>query len=112
MVSLTLNKNSVQGDKSAATPGGVRIGTSSLTSRSMREPEMVTVASFLARAVDLAVQAQKEAGTKQLADFLRVLNGDGEVAKAVSQLHADVEKFATSYPLPGIPDSSKIKAVV
>jgi len=30
---ITLNKNSVHGDKSAFSPGGVRIGTPALTSR-------------------------------------------------------------------------------
>merc|ERR1711939_842226 len=43
---ITLNKNSVPGDKSAATPGGVRIGSNALTSRSMFEPEMRIVADF------------------------------------------------------------------
>jgi len=32
-VSITLNKNSVVGDKSALVPGGVRIGAPALTSR-------------------------------------------------------------------------------
>ena len=52
---ITLNKNSVPGDKSAMVPGGVRVGTNALTSRSMKEPEMETVADFLHRAVQIAV---------------------------------------------------------
>lgn len=54
---ITLNKNAVQGDKSATVPGGVRVGTNSLTSRSMKEPEMEKVADFLHRAVQIAVRA-------------------------------------------------------
>ena len=51
---ITLNKNSVPGDKSAAVPGGVRVGTNSLTSRSMVEKDMEVVADFLHRAVQIA----------------------------------------------------------
>jgi glycine/serine hydroxymethyltransferase len=54
LVHITLNKNSVPGDKSATVPGGVRVGTNSLTSRSMFESEMEVVADFLHRAVQIA----------------------------------------------------------
>lgn len=40
-VNITLNKNAVHGDSSAFTPGGVRIGTSALTSRSLKEQDCV-----------------------------------------------------------------------
>lgn len=108
---ITLNKNSVPGDKSAATPGGVRIGSNALTSRSMYEPEMRTVADFLHRAVQIGLQAQQEAGSKLLRDFVAKLEGSGEAAKALQALTEDVHRFAESYPLPGVPDSSSIKRV-
>jgi len=34
---ITVNKNSVVGDKSALTPGGIRIGTPALTTRGFKE---------------------------------------------------------------------------
>jgi glycine hydroxymethyltransferase len=37
--SMTLNKNSVFGDKSALTPGGVRVGAPALTSRGFKETD-------------------------------------------------------------------------
>ena len=107
---ITLNKNAVAGDTSALVPGGIRVGTSALTSRSMVEKDMETVADFLKRAIDIALQLQKEAGTKLLKDFeAKATTGDGEGRKALAQLHKDVEAFATSFPLPGVPDSSKIR---
>lgn len=48
-VHITLNKNSVPGDKSAMVPGGVRIGTPALTTRGMREADFVRVANFIDR---------------------------------------------------------------
>ncbi|GAA5895517.1 hypothetical protein JCM6882_006275 [Rhodosporidiobolus microsporus] len=108
---ITLNKNSVPGDKSAATPGGIRIGSNALTSRSMKEAEMVTVAGFLDRAVQIGRKAQEEAGSKLLKDFVAKLQGDGAAAGELKQLSEDVQKFATQFPLPGVPDTASIKRV-
>jgi glycine hydroxymethyltransferase len=39
-VHITLNKNTIIGDKSAITPGGVRIGTPAVTTRGYKEQDM------------------------------------------------------------------------
>ena len=49
LVSITLNKNSVPGDKSALVPGGVRLGTPAMTTRGLKEEEFVKVADFIDR---------------------------------------------------------------
>lgn len=51
LASVTVNKNSVPGDKSAIIPGGVRIGTPALTTRGFKEDDFVKVADFLDRCV-------------------------------------------------------------
>ena len=51
LMHITTNKNSIVGDKSAITPGGIRLGTPALTTRGMMEADMMTVANFLTRAV-------------------------------------------------------------
>ena len=53
LASVTVNKNSVPGDKSAIIPGGVRIGTPALTTRGFKEDDFVKVADFLDRCVPL-----------------------------------------------------------
>ncbi|KAG8875805.1 Serine hydroxymethyltransferase, cytosolic [Tulasnella sp. 332] len=103
LVGITVNKNAVSGDTSAQVPGGIRLGTSALTSRSMTEDAMKQVAEFLHRAVQLSLALQKEAGSKMLKDFVRVATtGEGEGAKAIRQLRVDVQEFARSWPLPGV----------
>lgn len=101
---ITLNKNSVPGDVSAMTPGGVRLGFGALTSRGMVEKDMEKIVEFLIRAIDISSEIQKSVG-KKLVDFVKA----AESHEGVKQLHADVEKFATSFPLPGVRDSSSIK---
>jgi hypothetical protein len=70
ILGITINKNAVAGDTSAQTPGGIRLGTSALTSRNMLEADVRQVAEFLHRAVQIALAVQKEAGSKLLKDFV------------------------------------------
>ena len=49
LASITLNKNSVPGDKSAIIPGGVRIGSPALTTRGFKQDDFVKIADFLDR---------------------------------------------------------------
>merc|ERR1719359_2330161 len=53
-VSISVNRNSVPGDKSALSPGGVRIGTPAMTTRGMKEADFVKVGEFLDRCSKLA----------------------------------------------------------
>ncbi len=43
LANIAANKNTVPGDKSALTPGGIRIGTPALTSRGFTEEDFVKV---------------------------------------------------------------------
>ena len=68
-IHITLNKNTIMGDKSAITPGGVRIGTPAVTTRGYVESDMKLVAQFLDEGAKLSVDIQKNAGSKKLSDF-------------------------------------------
>jgi len=96
-VGITLNKNSVLGDRSAVSPGGVRVGTPALTTRGFKEQDFVKVAGLLHDAVELAVEIQKKAG-KKLKDFIPAL----EKSSKLKSLREQVEALATSFPMPGI----------
>ncbi|KAJ7054382.1 pyridoxal phosphate-dependent transferase [Mycena amicta] len=112
LMGITINKNAVSGDASAQVPGGIRLGTSAITSRDMLEADVKIVADFLHRAVQLSLLLQKEAGTKMLKDFVRVatVQTDGKEGFAkVRQLREEVQKFATKWPLPGVDVSTLTK---
>lgn len=75
----------------------------------MGAPEMVEVANFMHRVVQIALKLQEEAGSKQLKDFLqRATEGDGEGRKLLAQLHHDVGVFSRRFGLPGV-DVNTIK---
>lgn len=96
-VSITLNKNSVHGDKSAFSPGGVRVGTPALTSRGYKEAEFVKVAEFLDRVVQLSIKIQAD-GCKPMSKFKAAIKDNAEI----KALKKEVETFASSFFMPGI----------
>ena len=67
-VHITLNKNTIIGDKSAVTPGGVRIGTPAVTTRGYLEKDMRQVGKFLDDVVKISKQVQDKSG-KKLKEF-------------------------------------------
>lgn len=68
-VHITLNKNTIIGDKSAVTPGGVRIGTPAVTTRGYKEQDMRQVGAFIDNLIGLCKEVQKDSGSKKLKDF-------------------------------------------
>jgi len=96
LVSITLNKNSIYGDASAFTPGGVRVGTPALTSRGFNEQDFVQVAEFLDRAVKITQDIQSKTG-KKIKEFKSALLASSEI----KQLRNDVEEFSTKFYMPG-----------
>ncbi|PKY13833.1 serine hydroxymethyltransferase [Rhizophagus irregularis] len=102
MVNITVNKNSIPGDVNMLAPGGVRIGTSALTSRSFREQDFVKVAEYLHRAVQIALSVQEKAGSKMMKDFVMACQDNDDIAN----LKKEVETFSTSFPMPGFDPSN------
>jgi glycine hydroxymethyltransferase len=92
-----VNKNSIYGDTSALSPGGVRVGTPALTSRGFVEKDFEQVADFLHRAATLCQEIMKRIDSKKLSAFKEALVGEEKMA----QLKKEVEAFATKFPMPG-----------
>jgi len=95
-VCITLNKNCVPGDRSAVTPGGVRIGAPALTTRKMTEEDFEQIGIFLDKALKIALKIQEKSGPK-LKDFVNLLGEDEEI----KVLKLEVNTFASSFAMPG-----------
>ena len=68
-VDISLNKNAVFGDKSAISPGGIRLGTAALTTRGLKENDFQYVGQLLKECIDLALRIQE--GHKPLKSFVQ-----------------------------------------
>merc|ERR1712186_88799 len=95
--SISLNRNSVHGDASALSPGGVRIGSPAMTTRGCTADDFKKIAEFLDRACQISLKIQKEKG-KKLKDFEQGLAGDTDLM----QLRGEVERWAVGFGYPGL----------
>jgi len=95
-VHITLNKNTVIGDKSAITPGGIRIGTPAVTTRGYMEQDMKEVGRYIDEAMKISLDIQAKKG-KKLIEFKKGLVESREIA----DLRDDVHKFSCQFDIPG-----------
>jgi glycine hydroxymethyltransferase len=95
-VCITLNKNCVPGDRSAISPGGVRIGAPALTTRKMCEEDFEKIGDFLHEVLEASLKLQEKSGPK-LKDFAALLDSD----ETLKDIRDRVNKFATTFPMPG-----------
>jgi len=83
-VNISINKNAVYGDKSALSPGGIRIGTCSLTTRGMKEQDMTVVANLLNESIQIALHIQDKLSCEErkickLVDFCKELEDNENI---------------------------------
>lgn len=100
VVSITVNKNSCPGDKSALRPGGLRVGTPALTSRDFKEREFEKVAEYLHQGVQLGLEIAKVSGPTTK-DFIATMENNEEFKAKIKALREDVEEFSAKFPMPG-----------
>ena len=96
LVDISLNKNSVFGDKSAANPGGIRIGAAALVTRNLTNADFKVVGSLINEAIMLALSIQKKSG-KKLKDFKALIILDEYIKKSIKDLKMKVNQFAEKF---------------
>ena len=94
-VDISINKNSVFGDTSPLSPGGIRLGTAALTTRGFKENDFIVVAKLLHRLINLAIKIQEEHG-KPLKKFEAALSEYEEL----NDIRKEVNEFAGKFEFP------------
>jgi len=100
LANIAVNKNTVPGDVSAMTPGGIRMGAPALTSRGLTEEDFVKVAEYFDRAVGITQDIKTDVGPK-IKDFRAALADGPGAYPALVELAAEVKQFANSFPTVG-----------
>jgi len=96
LTDISINKNSVYGDKSALNPGGVRIGTCALTTRGLDQDDFRQVAEFINECTILAQDIQSKSGPK-LVDFKKTLQETPELRERLENIKSRVNTFAEGF---------------
>ena len=91
-VDISINKNSVASDKSALSPCGIRLGTSALTSRGLKEEDFIKVVEFIDSVIQIALEIQKNSGPK-LVDFIKAM----EINEELINIKKNINIFANSF---------------
>lgn len=98
---IASNKNTIPGDTSALTPGGIRMGAPALTSRGFEEEDFAKVAEFFDRAVSIAVKLKATPEGKKLKGFKELCAQGPSVDPELEQLREEVMEFACTFPTVG-----------
>lgn len=100
---ITVNKNTIPGEPvSPFYPSGIRLGTPALTSRGMREKDMIKIAWWIkdileeVRGYDLP--EDKEKRKNFIDEFKKRINRN----KNLTSIRKEIVSFAKKYPLPGV----------
>ncbi|KAG9509565.1 Serine hydroxymethyltransferase, cytosolic, partial [Fragariocoptes setiger] len=99
-VSIACNKNTVPGDTSAISPGGIRLGTPALTTRGLVEEDMDRVAEYIHKGIQLAKQVRAQGKSNSMKEFNELMELDPNKAK-IDALREEVEAYARDFYMPG-----------
>ena len=92
---ISINKNTVYGDTSPMNPGGIRLGSSAMTTRKLKEEDFKKIAIFIDRAVKIAIDIQNKNG-KKLVDFKKGI----ELNNDIISLKKEVNEFSENLYFP------------
>tara|TARA_Y100001935_G_scaffold113794_1_gene94345 strand:+ start:413 stop:1723 length:1311 start_codon:yes stop_codon:yes gene_type:complete len=97
-VNVSVNKNTIRGDKSALSPGGIRIGLCAMTTRGLKEEHCKPLADLIHRGILLG----KGISSKKLVDFKTDVDVffNSEEMNEFKQLKKDVVEFSGKFPFP------------
>ena len=93
-VDISLNKNSVYGDKSASSPSGIRIGTCALTTRNLNQSDFLVVGELIHKTINLALKIQNNSFDKKLSTFMDNLENYND---ELESLKLEVNNFADKF---------------
>jgi glycine hydroxymethyltransferase len=91
-VDISINKNSVAGDKSALSPCGIRLGTAALTTRGFKEDDFIKVVEFIDSVIKIALDIQTKSGAK-LVDFVKAMESNNDLLN----IRENINKFANTF---------------
>lgn len=100
---ITVNKNTIPGEPASPFyPSGIRLGTPALTSRGMKEKDMIKIAGWIKRALEEIRGFDLPKENEARREFLKEVKVKLKANKNLKKIRKEVEAFAGKFPVPGI----------
>jgi glycine hydroxymethyltransferase len=100
---ITVNKNTIPGEPASPFyPSGVRLGTPAITTRGMKEKDMIKIASWIKQVLEEIKGFDLPKEQEKRKDFLKNVKEKIHKNQNLKQIREEVEKFAGKYPIPGV----------
>lgn len=100
---ITVNKNTIPNEPvSPFYPSGVRLGTPALTSRGMKEKDMVKIASWIKGCLGEIKGLDTPKDKEERSKFIRKVKDKLSKNKNLLKIKKEVESFSQKFPVPGI----------
>ncbi len=100
LAGITLNKNTIPHDPSSPFyPSGVRLGTPAITTRGMKEPEMETIAGWIAEIINETKNYKLPEDKAQISEYVRSFKQEIRNNQKIAQIRADVRELCKRFPL-------------
>ena len=99
LVNISINKNSVFGDTSPLSPGGIRLGTSAMTTRGFTSEDFKRLASLLHGLIQKSIEIQEKSGRKMV-DFKKYISENEDLQKDLESIKNGINIWVYDYELP------------
>lgn len=100
---IVTNKNAVPNDKMPPFyPSGIRLGTPAITSRGMREKDMVKIAKWINQIIEEVSGNQLPKDKEERSEFWKKFRKEVINNKKLLRIGREVSNFAGKFPVPGI----------
>lgn len=100
---ITVNKNTIPQDPSTPFyPSGVRLGVPAITTRGMKEKEVIIIAGWMAEIINEIKKNKLPEDKEERKEYVKKFKEDISKNEVVKKIKQEVLEFSSKFPIPGI----------
>lgn len=100
-INLNVNKNTIPNDQSSPFyPSGIRLGTPAITTRGMKEKQMIEIANYILQVIKILKDLNLPTAKEKIKEYLPIFEKQLLKNKELKELKNKVKKLAFKYPIP------------